>query len=558
MSYVIARALAYANTGTSHEQLLRDVAHPMFATRSLFHTQAPRAAGAAAGRCCHVAPQQSQHAHFQRNETVPTRPSAVRDSLADVRPIGSLFRLLSLAPTLELARTLAIASDCANHGAAADAVDELVRFASVCSRIETLDLSAFGAGVPVAHRWAEFPRLRVLALSQTTPLSRTAGGVGWISSLSRLTTLTARLDAAGFDMAMSCLRYVSTLEHLSLSGCNTGTDAGFAHLAQLRLLHSLELRDCYYVTDRGIDAGITGLQLDGLSPRLPRLRTLLLWHCDEAGDPSLRGIARLSQLESLSLREWGQRLTDSGLRHLGGLKHLCRLEAGELLSASNLGLTYLLRLAASVGAAPLEELALDGCAHVSGGGDFFAELGRGAALRCLSIRGSRNLVEDFFLGLLPLRASLRRLDLTRSFVTDEAMAVIGKFAELEELLLVWCNEITDDGICSLRAMPRLRLLNLCGCQDLTDKAIESISDRLADSLEVLDIRGSYCRTRSLISDKGVSLLRAKCRALRHLIADAGYKCELRHGVWCDVAGRERVHRPRTLRKRDGDGCCILA
>jgi hypothetical protein len=99
--------------------------------------------------------------------------------------------------------------------------------------------------------------------------------------------------------------------------------------------------------------------------------------------------------------------------------------------------------------------------------------------------------------------TLKKLDLSLTYVSDIGAEAIGKLAQLEELNLFTAEFVTDAAIAYLRSNSNLRVLNLRGT-DVTDTSLEYVA-RLAN-LRSLDI--SFTQ----ISDVGLEHL----AALSHL------------------------------------------
>jgi hypothetical protein len=139
-------------------------------------------------------------------------------------------------------------------------------------------------------------------------------------------------------------------------------------------------------------------------------------------DADLAAVGRLAGLESLSL-DGAASITDDGLKHLKGLRHLKRLGLSGT-AVTNRGLAYL------AGIASLESLQLEGT-QVDGAGM--------EHLRVLPNLGS--------------------LNLRRTRVDDAGLERLGGSPLLHTLSLEG-DRITDAGLASLESMPRLSFVGL--------------------------------------------------------------------------------------------------
>ncbi len=114
--------------------------------------------------------------------------------------------------------------------------------------------------------------------------------------------------------------------------------------------------------------------------------------------------------------------------------------------------------------------------------------------------------------------SLKSLDFSRTTISNEALEDLAHTfgLELENLELISCKELTDEGIRRFcKKQQGLKSLNLSQCVDLTDHALVAICENLSQ-LQSLDI--SRCR---YMSDKSISRLHL-LEDLRSLNASACY------------------------------------
>jgi hypothetical protein len=59
-------------------------------------------------------------------------------------------------------------------------------------------------------------------------------------------------------------------------------------------------------------------------------------------------------------------------------------------------------------------------------------------------------------------------------LTDDSVKALAGLADLEELDLSFCGNLTEAGLLEILQLRWLRSLNLCGCIQLTDKAVEGL------------------------------------------------------------------------------------
>jgi thiol-disulfide isomerase/thioredoxin len=187
-------------------------------------------------------------------------------------------------------------------------------------------------------------------------------------------------------------------------------------------------------------------------------------------DDDLRLVSYLADLRALHLHRTG--VSDAGVEHLSGLKHLTTLTIGDT-RITNAGLKAL---------TALEQLELIG------------------------LHGTR--VNDE--GLIHLKAfpRLKSLFLSKSAVTDEGLRTVKGLADLE---LLWLAEsrITDAGVAELHSLSKLKSLSLEGT-GITDEGLSHLSG--LKELVYLDVRGTR------VTASGVSRLASLSR-LKHLAHD---------------------------------------
>ncbi|MBC8001512.1 MAG: serine hydrolase, partial [Opitutaceae bacterium] len=187
-------------------------------------------------------------------------------------------------------------------------------------------------------------------------------------------------------------------------------------------------------------------------------------------DGDLRLLSNLAELRTLNLHRTG--ISDAGIEHLGGLKHLTTLTLGDT-RITNAGLKALTQL---------EQLQLIG------------------------LHGT--LVNDAGLKHLKAFPHLKSLFLSKSDVTDEGMKTVKDLAELE---LLWLAEsrITDAGLAELKTLSGLKSLSL-EKTPITDEGLLNLAG--LNVLIYLDVRGTK------VTASGLSRLTSKNK-VKHLAHD---------------------------------------
>lgn len=139
---------------------------------------------------------------------------------------------------------------------------------------------------------------------------------------------------------------MSTLESLNLSGTRVKDDAFLGVLKEFKKLTKLDLSN----TEIPIKVlnSFEGLHLTDLS----------LGNCPKLQDQGLPRLKKLARLKSLNLESNPGWLTDKGLKEIGALLSLTRLNLSGGIKITNAGLPYLKNLI------NLEELDLSGCINI--------------------------------------------------------------------------------------------------------------------------------------------------------------------------------------------------
>lgn len=84
----------------------------------------------------------------------------------------------------------------------------------------------------------------------------------------------------------------------------------------------------------------------------------------------------------------------------------------------------------------------------------------------------------------------RRLIDSGDSCTDAGAAALAGCAQLREVNLTWCIQLTDAGLCALASScRRLESLSVHGVQGVTDASIEALAAGCAATLHTLDVNG---------------------------------------------------------------------
>lgn len=160
-----------------------------------------------------------------------------------------------------------------------------------------------------------------------------------------------------------------------------------------------------------------------------------------------------------------------------------------------------------------------------------------------SIDLSRSWINDSDLTRIAGLASLERLAIAQTHITDSSLAVVETLPALKELDLFFCEHITDSGASRLRGAPNLERLNVrgtkisdSGIQFLTelgqlrslDVGITEISDATIELLEALPQLESLAIGGNQVAEAGVARLRS-LKGLRHLDLSGAQVTD--SGIW---------------------------
>lgn len=312
--------------------------------------------------------------------------------------------------------------------------------------LQELSLAGCEQVTPLGLRClAGLARLRRLNLQACHAVT----GLSALHALRQLEALDLGWCGSVHDADAEAISHFSRLQELSLAHTRIG-DAGLAHLNSLCQLRVLNLAGLCASDD----------SLATLLCQLPRLHTLVLDRCKQAGDKALQAVSKHApQLRELGLVSTA--VSDKGLQQLGGLQQLQALNL-ETCLVGDRGLEVLSRLTA------LRRLDLSETRAGNGAMSFVGKLQQ---LESLNLACSG--VNDSGLRRLNRLTRLRCLNLDSRLFTDAGMAHVAKLASLECLDL-FTARISDAGCAAISALTNLRRLEVCG-GDVTDAGVASLA-----------------------------------------------------------------------------------
>lgn len=301
-----------------------------------------------------------------------------------------------------------------------------------------------------------------------------------LTKFDRLTSLSLE-NSVVTDEGLAAVKEIPTLKTLNLRKCAQLTDVGLEHVAQLPKLERLIL---LYNKD-----GLTNECMKSIA-KISTLRALDIRGCVQIKDDGLLALAPLKNLVDFKHR--GFNVTNDGLAVFGELPQLRGLVMQDAANVDDGGMKYLEALDS------LTSLDMTGTSMEDPG---LAALS-GTKLKDLRLRNT--LVEGT--GLDQLASSyetLTYLDLNESFASDEGLAKIAPFKNLETLL-VWQTAVTNQGLAVLSELPTLKKLTLKALGDVTDAGMAQVAQ--ATTLVDLDL------SESGVTDEGL----AKLHGLKNL------------------------------------------
>lgn len=333
----------------------------------------------------------------------PIRVSASPESSPDVKASGNLDR--------EVAERFFAAERPGDNGPRPQVSVRLTRTGEsmVATKLEELPREAFQVVSIYSSssdatdgdfaRFAELKELRTLGIWSGHLTDAIADS---LVKMPQLTTLN--LSAPISDLTLAKIATLTSLESLSIHSGSKITDRGFVHLGSLRSLQRMHLA-YLEITDEAF-APLADLPI----------HDLYLQRCPIAGT----GLAALKQLRQMTLND--VTLSESGMSTIASLPNL----EGLILSGTN------------------------------GVSRDCLELGKSKSLRSLSLNGAVLKNAD----LVTFRdLDLHNISLFRSNITDNGLAEIGRWDNLESITLSECS-ITDTGLMQLAPLTKLRTIDL--------------------------------------------------------------------------------------------------
>lgn len=246
---------------------------------------------------------------------------------------------------------------------------------------------------------------------------------------------------------------------------------------------SIYVRDWDRMTDQDVVRVFSSLCT---APTCSNLHSVWLSGCTNVGDATMRTIAQLDKLESLSLYKCGG-ISEKGVDSLQGVKTLqsltfldvpalpqCTTSIGRLTRLSRLDLTGSYRLT-------------DKC---------MSQLSMLSGLAFLCVASCSQLSDSAAVEIAKL-SNLETLNVSCCHFTARAIEDFSKLTKLRSLDLSECSRINDLAIAKLTNS--LTILNVSGCKMLTAKSYEAFSKML--SLQLLNL--SHCKR---VSDESIALL----------------------------------------------------
>lgn len=301
------------------------------------------------------------------------------------------------------------------------------------------------------------------------------------------------------------------LRVLRLDGCTQITDQGLQAIHQLQALEELSLVKCFYVSD----IGLARIAL------LPKLWRLDVSQCFRITDIGLAHLSKMASLRDLAMRNCS-RITSAGLFCLGSnrlrlvsidisgcteltedsvawlthqlaLPDMERLDSAELIPAELPSLfatstttppatPRFANPASFSSSSPLRVIRMDGLRVVSA-----RTLQAIASVRTRVFECTIKIeIKYFFFQDAPYLTELRLSHCSQ--ITDECLCIISQMHCLEILDLGCCVQVTDDGIQTVVAScPNLQQVVISWCELLSDRSLKAISS--LRNLKLLDISG---------------------------------------------------------------------
>jgi len=236
----------------------------------------------------------------------------------------------------------------------------------------------------------------------------------------------------------------NNLTKLNISNCKNITDSGINLICNNRNLEELILSSCKQITNEAFIS----------IKKLKKLKILNIDYCHNITDT---GILQLHTIENISLV--GCKITDESIKHLSTITTITSLNIygqSTLTLESLVNFTNLVTLDASM------------CNFPDNDTMQFTNLNKLFLSGCVNIK-------DYTLGQIN---NLTQLDLTLcNYITTQCIIKILQTNPIENIILNWVNNVTDD---CLQYMNNATYISLLGCVNITDKGIEFLSAKLLE------------------------------------------------------------------------------
>jgi hypothetical protein len=247
------------------------------------------------------------------------------------------------------------------------------------------------------------------------------------------------------DGAMERLARLDFVTSVNVCGARALTDDGVLHLARMPQLEELSVGGGHApLTDRGLAA----------LRHLPRLRRLAMCWAQGVTDAGAANLAPCERLESVDLM--GTPTGDGALRALRGKERLGDVKTGR--AVTDAGVRHLHDFPALRQLMPMD---------VTDAGFRHVGACRGPEdLWCMYCRDTGDQATEHVAGL-----SLRSYYAGKTRITDRSLELLGRMTSLERVELWETEGITDAGIAALHRLPRLRQVEISGAPRVTRRGV---------------------------------------------------------------------------------------
>ncbi|MCO5611579.1 hypothetical protein L7F22_065832 [Adiantum nelumboides] len=263
---------------------------------------------------------------------------------------------------------------------------------------------------------------------------------------------------------------------------------------QERLTHPLDLQawslSCkrFYALEAGSRRRLSLLRLHtfpALARRYPSLQYLDLSSCTFVSDEGLRYVGLYAGKRLLSLN-LSTVCTFSNLGLILLAKEcisLCHLDLSKCLQVRDFGIMALAHIHT------LQSLKLNGCIDVSDSSLAFLAF-HCRSLRALSLKWCIRITDAALSAIGAYCLNLQELDVSYTEITNASLSAICKLRSLENLRMVACSQLDDEGLLCLKSGSRsLQTLDVSRCRNVSYRGIMELAN--GDS-PLRHIMMSYC------------------------------------------------------------------